>query len=145
MKMKREIAARRTNYVCASVEMDSAQHMDSLAFAAEQMATRMTVCQVIRYDRTRLLLTPDQMVSNVIASAATLGPLTMPTSLIVSADQFDHWRSYVALMSARGILRGVFTGAGAEDRARAWSAEMAQVSESMQSAWRTPSKWCFAR
>jgi len=142
---KQSIAARRTNYTCVESEMTSSQHMDALAFAADHMARRATVCQVVRYDRARLLLTADEMVSNVLAAAATLGPLTMPTALIVSADQLDHWQSYTAQMSARGILRGVFTGAGAEDRARAWAAEMAQVSESMRSAWQTPSRWCFAR
>lgn len=123
-------------------EVTSAVHMEALAVAAERLIAGDLTAQVIHYDRCRLVLTPQQMADNVLAASRTLGPLTVPTALVVAPDQFEHWQVYTQIMGARGVLRGVFTGPEASERAQRWAHEMAQVAAVMRAAWRQPSPPC---
>lgn len=133
----------RINHVQVRGEVSAQGHLESLARAAEALVARRMASQVVQYADARLLLTPAQMVSNVLAAASTLGPLTVPTALVVHPDQMEHWRTYASLMGQAGVLRGVFSGPQALWRAQAWAAEMAALRPavaarplSVQAEWR---------
>ena len=117
-------------------EIDPRAHMEALAAAGEALTSAVVAppAQVVFYDAARLVLTPEQMADNVLRAAMVLGPVTLPTALVVAPDQLEHWRVYSAIMGSRGILRGVFTGAGAATRAGAWAARMASVTQGQRPA-----------
>lgn len=125
-------------------EVTPEAHMEALAAAADRLIAGGMTAQVVDYERSRLVMAPQVMADNVMAAARTLGPLTVPTALVVAPDQFEHWRLYTQLMGDRGVLRGVFSGPEAFDRAQRWAREMAQVAAVMRAAWRQPSPPCSA-
>lgn len=121
-------------------DVTQAALMDALSDLADSLNAGGAVAQVVHYEGSRLAMTPQAMASTVLAAAETMGPVTVPTALIVSPDQFEHWATYTKLMGERGVLRGVFSGPEASERAQRWAHEMAQVAAAMRSAWRAPSR-----
>lgn len=100
------------------------RHLDALIASAEALSQCGARSQVIEYSETRLLMTPDQMVSNVLAAAKAVGPVHIPAAIVFPPDQFQHWKAYAEHMGHHGILRGLFTGPDALAQAVAWAKRM---------------------
>jgi hypothetical protein len=96
-------------------------HMEALVKAVDALIASKTYAQVIRYTDVEMAITPEEMVSNVLAVSKTMVSLTIPTAVVIQPEHLDFWRAYTSIMTGKDIMRGFFVGEGAEARAVEWS------------------------